>query len=82
MKKSAVQVARQSVQDNKEYITGNIADYLHNEVTQDANSFFCYLTDETIEEMDGNASLWHEKEEEVKEMLYREFNYDISEFEY
>lgn len=80
MKKSALQLAKQIVNDNKPFIEGNIAEYMIREVDSDNNNFFLYLTDEEIEEMNGNPDKWYELGEEVYAMLRQNFDYDISDF--
>ena len=82
MKASALQLAKQIVNDNKSFIEGNIAEYMILEVESNDNNFFQYLTDEEIEEMNGNPAKWNELGEQVYKMLNENFNYDISEFEY
>lgn len=82
MKASALQLAKQIVNDNKQFIEGNIAEYMIFEVDSNDNNFYQYLTDEEIEEMNGNPEKFRELGEQVYEMLRSNFNYDISEFEY
>lgn len=82
MKTSALQLAKQIVNDNKSFIDGNIAEYMIQEVESNDNNFFQYLTDEEIEEMNGNHEKWNELGEQVYKMLNENFNYDISKFEY
>ncbi|WP_159522825.1 hypothetical protein [Sunxiuqinia indica] len=82
MKHSALQLARQIVNDNKQYIDGNIAEYMILEVDSNDNNFYQYLTDEEIEEMNGNPEKWNELGEEVHAMLRENFDFDITEFEY
>lgn len=82
MKASALQLAKQIVNDNKSFIEGNIAEYMIQEVDSNDSNFYQYLTDEEIEEMNGNPEKWNELGEQVYEMLRSNFNYDISEFEY
>ena len=82
MKASALQLAKQIVNDNKSFIDGNIAEYMIQEVESNDNNFFQYLTDEEIEEMNCNPTKWNELGEQVYKMLNENFNYDISEFEY
>lgn len=82
MKASALQLAKQIVNDNKSFIDGNIAEYMIQEVESNDNNFFQYLTDEEIEAMNGNPAKWNELGEQVYKMLNENFNYDISEFEY
>jgi len=82
MKNSALQLARQIVNDNKSFIEGNIAEYMIEEIYSNDNNFYQYLTDEEIEEMNDNVQKTHELGEEVFAMLKENFNYDISEFEY
>ena len=81
MKKSALQLAKQIVNDNKQFIQGNIAEYMIQEVDSNENNFYQYLTDEEIEEMNGNPEKWNQLREEVYMMLKQNFDYDISEFE-
>jgi ribosomal protein S13 len=82
MKSSALQLAKQIVNDNKSFIDGNIAEYMIQEVDSNDNNFYQYLTDEEIEEMNGNVQKTQELGEEVYTMLKENFNYDISEFVY
>jgi len=82
MKASALQLAKQIVNDNKSFIDGNIAEYMIQEVESNDNNFYQYLTDEEIEEMNGNPAKWNELGEQVYKMLNENFNYDISKFEY
>lgn len=82
MKSSALQLARQIVNDNKEFIEGNIAEYMIQEVDENENNFYQYLTDEEIEEMNGNPKKWNKLGQEVYAMLRENFDFDISEFQY
>jgi len=82
MKNSALQIAEVIVHDNKRFITGNIAEYMIQEVDANNENFYQYLTDEEIEEMNGNPEKWNELGEQVYKMLNKNFNYDISEFVY
>ena len=82
MKSSALQLAKQIVNDNKSFIEGNIAEYMIQEVDSNDNNFYQYLTDEEIEEMNGSVQKTQELGEEVYTMLKENFNYDISEFVY
>lgn len=82
MRNSAIQLANQIVQDSREYITGNIAEYMIQEVDTNDNNFFQYLTHEEIEEMNGNQEKWNELGNQINKMLNDNFDYDISEFEY
>lgn len=82
MKNSALQLARQIVNDNKSFIEGNIAEYMIQEVDSNDNNFFQYLTDAEIEEMNGNPEKWKVLGEEVYTMLRENFDFDITEFEY
>ena len=82
MKNSALQLAKQIVNDSKSFIEGNIAEYMIQEVDANENNFYQYLTDEEIEEMNGNPEKWNELGEEVYTMLRENFDFDISEFEY
>ena len=82
MKASALQLAKQIVNDNKSFIEGNIAEYMIQEVDSNDSNFYQYLTDEEIEEMNEKPEKWNELGEQVHEMLRSNFNYDISEFEY
>jgi hypothetical protein len=82
MKSSALQLAKQIVNDNKQFIEGNIAEYMLQEVDSNDNNFYQYLTDEEIEEMNGNPTKWEELGNQVTKMLKDNFNYDISKFEY
>lgn len=82
MKKSALQIAKAIVNDNKSFINGNVAEYMIQEIDSNENNFYQYLTDEEIEEMNGNPAKWNELGEQVYKMLNENFNFDISEFVY
>lgn len=82
MKNSALQIAKAIVNDNKSFINGNVAEYMIHEVDANENNFYQYLTDEEIEEMNGNVEKTQELGEEVYKMLSDNFNFDISEFVY
>ena len=82
MKNSALQLATQIIQDNKDFISGNITEYMIQEVDMSYNNFFQYLTDEEMYEIDGNQEKWNELEDQVNEMLRENFDYDISKFVY
>lgn len=81
MKNTALQLAKQIVIDNEQYIKGNVAEYMILEVDSNDNNFYQYLTDEEIEEMNGNVQKTNDLGEEVYVMLRENFDYDISEFE-
>lgn len=82
MKNSALQIAKAIVNDNKSFINGNVAEYMIQEIDSNENNFYQYLTDEEIEEMNGNPAKWNELGEQVYKMLNENFNFDISEFVY
>lgn len=82
MKSTAVQLAKTHIKDNRKFITGNVAEYLIQELDSNELNFFHYLTDNEIEEMNGKAEKWHSLGEEVYAMIRNNFDYDISEFEY
>lgn len=82
MKNSVLQIAKAIVNDNKSFINGNIAEYMIQEIDSNENNFYQYLTDEEIEEMNGNPAKWNELGEQVYKMLNENFNFDISEFVY
>ena len=82
MKNSALQLATQIIQDNKDFISGNITEYMIQEVDMSYNNFFQYLTDEEMYEIDGNQEKWNELEDQVNEMLRENFDYGISKFVY
>lgn len=79
MKNTALQLATQLVNDNKNFIEGNVSEYMIREVEEDDNNFYQYLTDEEIEGMNGNVKKWEELGNEVYSMLKENFNFDISE---
>lgn len=81
MKTTAVQLAKQIVNDNKGFIQGNVAEYMIQEVDSNDSNLLQYLTDEEIDEMNNNPEKWNELGEEVYEMLRANFNFDISELE-
>jgi hypothetical protein len=81
MKNSALQLAKQIVNDNKSFIKGNISEYMIQEVDTNKNNFYQYLTDEEIEEMNDNPEKWNELGKEVYTMLRENFDFDITELE-
>jgi len=82
MKNSALQLAKQIVNDSKAFIEGNIADHMIQEVDASENDFYLFLTDEEIESMHGNTEKCNELREEVYSMLKENFNIDIKDFQY
>ena len=88
MKSSALQLAKQIVYDNKNYIDGNIAEYMILEVESSASNMFQYLTDEEIEDIQDTNDMFEASKlqkkltQDVKDMFLTNFNFDISEFEY
>jgi len=82
MKTTAIQQVKVFISDNRKFINGNIAEHMILEMDSSDNNFYWYLTDEEIEEMDGDVQKTHVLEQEVKEMLISNFDYDISEFEF
>jgi len=84
MKKAALQLALQIVNYNKQYIRGNIAEYLLPSIDMDVVNFFQYLTEEEVESYDGVAFTWQHTEEgeELESMIRDNFDYNIEEFEY
>ena len=82
MKAEAIQLATNIVYDNKNFIEGNVAEYMIREFYANDENFYQYLTDEEMEEMNGNEQKWHKLGVEVVNMLKENFNYDISEFIY
>lgn len=79
MKNSILTLAQSYVNDNRQFITGNVAEYLINEANEDDNDFFWYLSDDEICDMDGNPDLWQKNWDEVVEFLSSNFNYEIEE---
>ena len=69
MKASALQLAKQIVNDNKSFIEGNIAEYMIQEVDSNDSNFYQYLTDEEIEEMNEKPEKWNELGEQVTKCL-------------
>lgn len=82
MKNSALQIANQIVNDSKKYIDGNIADHMIQQVGASENSFYLFLTDEEIEEVNGNHEKWNELREQVYSMLRENFDIDIDDLFY
>ena len=82
MKKTALQLAKQLVNDSKENIEGNIADYMIMEVGETQESFFEYLTEAEITEAESDSNAWNKLSFEVTDMLRANFDYDITKFEY
>jgi hypothetical protein len=82
MKNSALQIAKAIVHDNKQFIEGNIAEYMIQEIEVNDNNFFQYLTDEEIEQMNGNPEKWEGLGNQVYKMIKDNFNYPIHEFVY
>lgn len=82
MKHSAVQLAKQIINDNRDYIEGNIADYMTREIDMHESDIFLYLSDEEIEEIESNPDKYKDFAAEVNAMLRANFDYDIEEFQY
>ena len=82
MKNSVVQLTKQAINDNKEFIVGNIAEHLMIEIENDENSFIWYLKSEEAEEINSNKNMWNKHFRDVRKMLSDNFNYNISEFKY
>jgi len=84
MKTSVLQFTRQSVANNKEFIEGNIAEYLILNVQSDEYGYHGYFSDDESHEYDGeaNANRRCEMRNEVEDFINENFDFDISEFEY
>ena len=82
MKASAIQLANQIINDNKEYIEGNIANYMLDCLYSNDQEIFQFLTDQEIEDYHNGEDLSKCLIEEVKEMFLTYFDFDIDEFEY
>lgn len=82
MKNSANQLTKAYIHDNKQFIEGNVAEYLMLNIEAVSN-YNEYLSDEEIEEYE-NASNERkaEIENEIETWINENFNYDISKFEY
>lgn len=76
MKKLALQIAKQIVSDNKQFISGNIADYMIEDVGQCMESFFEYLTEEEITAVESDTIAWNKHSNDVTTMLRENFDYD------
>lgn len=77
MKNSILTLTQSYVSDNSQFINGNVAEHLILEADVDNNYFFWYLSDEEIEEINGNPELWAKKWDEVVEFLNSNFDYEI-----
>lgn len=77
MKNSILTLTQSYVSDNSQFINGNVAEYLILEADVGENYFFWYLSDEEIEEINGNPELWAKKWDEVVEFLKSNFDYEI-----
>jgi hypothetical protein len=82
MKTSALQLTRAYIIDNKQYISGNIAEHLVTNADNCENGYIEYLTDEEIREYESNIDMRNHYEECVVNFCYENFDYDISIFEY
>ena len=83
MKNSVKQYTRQVIEDNKEFIEGNIAEYLLEEAQNSENGYQWYLSgDESVEYDEANLDKVFEIQNEIKEFINSNFNYDISDFDY
>ncbi len=82
MKNSASQIAKQIVQDHKEFIEGNISEYLIHETLKNDVNLYQYLTEDEIKVINENTDIWMKHDQEVEKMLIDNFDFDISEFEY
>lgn len=77
MKNSILTLTQSYVNDNRQFINGNVSEHLIIEADADNNYFFWYLSDEEIEEIDSNPELWAKKWDEVVEFLNANFNYEM-----
>ena len=77
MKNSILTLTQSYVSDYSQFINGNVAEYLILEADVGENYFFWYLSDEEIEEINGNPELWAKKWDEVVEFLKSNFDYEI-----
>jgi hypothetical protein len=82
MKNSVLQFTKQAVNDNKQYIDGNVAEHLILTTQSLEHGYFEYLTEEEIEEFENNSKRRAELETEVEKFINDNFNFDIEEFEY
>lgn len=79
MKNSALQFTRQYVQDNTEYIDGNVAEHLILNVRSADQGYLEYLSEDEIEEYE-NATFERtvEIQNEIENWINDNFNFDIS----
>jgi hypothetical protein len=88
MKNSALQIAKQIVNDNREFISGNIADHMINELENNEFSLYSFITDEEIEDIEStdfmhDGRLLHKKLiEDCQNMWRNNFDYDVENFDY
>ena len=82
MKNSASQLTRAYIHDNKQFREGNIAEHLMLNL-DGVSCYYEYLTEEEIEEYDNAPSARKaEMEEEIKNWINDNFDFDITDFEY
>lgn len=82
MKTTALQNTKAYVNDNKQYIAGNIAEHLVTNAENMENGYYGYLTDEEIHEYETNADMRNHHEECVVNFCYENFDFDITDFKY
>lgn len=70
------------VNDNKQYITGNVAEHLVTNAENMENGYYQYLTDAEIQEYETNADMKNYYEECVINFCYENFDFDITDFAY
>jgi hypothetical protein len=85
MKNSAVQFAKQYVQDAKSncYIDGNVAEYLILNTQSEDQGYQSWLSDEEIEEYENaNSERRQEIRNEIEKFIKEHFDIDVENFNY
>jgi hypothetical protein len=77
MKNSVLTLTESHVRDSKEYINGNVAEHLINEMQSENNGYFFFLTNDEIELFEKNAEKRHELIQEIENFIIENFNYEI-----
>ena len=75
MKTNVLQLTEAYVADNKQYISGNVAEHLVTNADNMENGYLEYLTDEEIEEYENDADMRNYYEECVVNFCWENFDY-------
>jgi hypothetical protein len=83
MKDSVLQFTKQYIADNKEYISGNVAEHLIELAKNLDRGYQDYMNHDEIEEYENaTPKRAAQIEKEIRAWINKNFNFDIKEFEY